>query len=205
VRRRVWAPIGERPLALGHHRYEWLCVTAFIQPTGGETVWYLSDGVSKPFFEKLLADFAETVEAGRRRRIVLHKICGSVPESAKGRYSPAKCIGTEKHRIEGQPEKKHVSTSYVERSNLTIRMQNRRFTRLTNGFSKKLENHAYSVALFVMFYNFTRIHKALRVTPAMQAGVTDRLWEVADIVALVEAEEAKADRTRGPYRKKIPA
>jgi hypothetical protein len=71
VRRRVWAPIGERPLALGHHRYEWLYVTAFVQPTGGETVWYLSDGVSKPFFEKLLADFAETVGAGKQRRIIL--------------------------------------------------------------------------------------------------------------------------------------
>jgi hypothetical protein len=133
---------------------------------------------------------------------ILHKIYGSVPESAKGRYSPAECIGTEKHRIEGNPEKKHVSTSYVERSNLTFRMQNRRFTRLTNGFSKKLENHAYSVALFVMFYNFTRIHKTLRVTPAMQAGVTDRLWDVKDIVALIEAEEAKPAK-RGPYKKKL--
>ena len=71
MRRRVWAPIGERPLALGHHRYQWLYVTAFVQPTGGETVWYLSDGVSKPFFEKLLADFAETVGAGKQRRIIL--------------------------------------------------------------------------------------------------------------------------------------
>jgi len=71
VRRRVWAPIGERPLALGHHRYQWLYVTAFVQPTNGETVWYLSDGVSKPFFEKLLADFVETVEVGRKCRIVL--------------------------------------------------------------------------------------------------------------------------------------
>jgi len=81
-------------------------------------------------------------------------------------------------------------------------MQNRRITRLTNGFSKKLENHAYSVALFVMFYNFCRIHKTLRVTPAMAAGVTDRLWEVADIVALNEADEAKAvPAKRGPYKK----
>jgi hypothetical protein len=96
---------------------------------------------------------------------------------------------------------KHVSTSYVERSNLTLRMQNRRFTRLTNGFSKKLENHAYSVALFAMFYNFTRIHKTLRVTPAMQAGVTGHVWDVKDIVSLVEAEEAKAERKRGPYKK----
>ena len=116
------------------------------------------------------------------------------------RYSPPVCIGAKKDFIEGSPDPKHASTSYVERSNLTFRMQNRRFTRLTNGFSKKLENHAYSVALFVMFYNFTRIHSTLRVSPAMAAGVTDRLWDVSDIVALVEAEEAKADRKRGPYK-----
>jgi hypothetical protein len=90
----------------------------------------------------------------------------------------------------------------VERSNLTIRIQKRRFTRLTNVFSKKIENHAYSVALFVMVYNFTRLHTTLRVTPAMAAGITDRLWDVRDIVALVEAEEAKDDRKRGPYKKR---
>jgi hypothetical protein len=84
----------------------------------------------------------------------------------------------------------------------TFRVQNRRFMRQTNGLSKKLEDHAYSVALFVMFHNFTRIHKTLRVTPAMAAGVTDRLWEVKDIVAIVEAEEAKAERKRGPYKVK---
>lgn len=88
----------------------------------------------------------------------------------------------------------------MERSNLTFRMQNRRFTRLTNGFSKKLENHAYSVALFVMCYNFTSIHSTLRVTPAMAAGVTGHVWDVSDIVALVEAEEAKPIRKRGPYK-----
>ena len=90
----------------------------------------------------------------------------------------------------------------MERSNLTIRTQNRRFTRLTNGFSKKLENHAYSVALFAMFYNFTRIHKTLKVTPAMEAGVTDRLWDVKDIVKLVEAAETKPTK-RGPYKKRV--
>jgi hypothetical protein len=95
-------------------------------------------------------------------------------------------------------------TSYVERSNLTFRMQNRRFTRLTNGFSKKLENHAYSVALFVMFYNFCRIHKTLRITPAMAAGVTERLWEVADIVAVVEAIE-EPTKKRGSYKKQRDA
>jgi hypothetical protein len=135
---------------------------------------------------------------------ILNKIYGSVPESAKGRYSPAVCLGAKKDQIEGKPDPKHVSTSYVERSNLTFRMQNHRFTRLTNGFSKKLENHAYSVALFVMFYNFTRIHKTLSVTPAMAAGVTDRLWEVKDIVALVETAEAKPAK-RGPYKKRLGA
>ncbi len=96
----------------------------------------------------------------------------------------------------------HVSTSYVERQNLTIRMHMRRFARLTNGFSKKVENHAYAVALHMMYYNFVRIHSKLRTSPAMAAGVSDRLWEVADIVALVEAsEEASASKTRGPYKK----
>lgn len=133
---------------------------------------------------------------------VIQKIYGTVPEAAKGRYSPAVCIGVRKERVEGSPDPRHVSTSYVERSNLTIRMQNRRFTRLTNAFSKKVENHAWSVALFATFYNFVRIHTTLRVTPAMAAGVTDRLWEIGDIVALVEAHEAEAPRERGPYKKR---
>lgn len=137
---------------------------------------------------------------------ILNKIYGASSEAAKGRYSPAECIGAKKERIEGKPDPAHISTSYVERSNLTIRMQNRRFTRLTNGFSKKLENHAYSVALFAFFYNFCRIHKTLRVAPAMEAGVSERLWSVEDIVALVEAEEAKEPVTkRRPYKKRISA
>ena len=130
------------------------------------------------------------------------KIYGSSPESAKGRYSPAECTGIRKTRIEGKPDIEHVSTSYVERSNLTLRMQNRRFTRLTNGFSKKLENHALSVALFAFYYNFCRIHQTLRVAPAMAAGVSTKLWEVSDIVALIEAEEAKTVTKRGPYKAK---
>ena len=189
-----------------------LIVSYFIGDRSGQSAIALMDDLAGRLANRvqLTTDghkaYLEAVEGAFGADIdyaVLHKIYGSVPESAKGRYSPAECIGTEKHRIEGKPEKKHVSTSYVERSNLTIRMQNRRFTRLTNGFSKKLENHAYSVALFVMFYNFTRIHKTLRVTPAMAAGVTKRLWDVKDIVALVEAEEAKAAPVkRGPYNKR---
>jgi IS1 family transposase len=135
---------------------------------------------------------------------IINKIYGTVPEAAKGRYSPAVCIGAKKERIEGKPDPAHVSTSYVERQNLTIRMHMRRFTRLTNAFSKKVENHAYAVALHMMYYNFVRVHQKLRTSPAMAAGVSARLWEVSDIVALVEAEEAKVvPAKRGPYKKKV--
>lgn len=136
---------------------------------------------------------------------VLHKVYGSSPEAAKGRYSPAECIGTTKNRIEGDPDPAHVSTSYVERHNLTMRMHMRRFTRLTNAFSKKVENHAYAVALHMMYYNFVKVHSKLRVSPAMAAGVSDRLWEIGDIVALIETDEAKIDRKRGPYKKTLIA
>jgi IS1 family transposase len=131
----------------------------------------------------------------------LVKIYGVAPDSAKGRYSPAECTGARKQWIEGDPDPKHVSTSYVERSNLTIRMHVRRFTRLTNAFSKKVENHAYAVALHVMYYNFVCTHSKLRMPPAMAAGVSDQLWEIGDIVKLVEDAEAKPGK-RGPYKKK---
>ncbi len=103
----------------------------------------------------------------------------------------------------GAPDMAHVSTSFVERNNLTMRMHMRRFTRLTNAFSKKVENHAYAVALHMMYYNFVKINGKLRMTPAMVAGVSDRLWEMSDIVALLEAKEAAtAPKVRGPYKKK---
>jgi IS1 family transposase len=120
----------------------------------------------------------------------LVKTYGAAPESAKGRYSPAECTSAHKVRIEGRPDPKHVSTSYVERQNLTMRMAMRRFTRLTNGFSKKLENHAHAVSLHFFHYNFIRIHKTLRMTPAMAAGVTDRLYDMADLVRIIEEYEA---------------
>jgi IS1 family transposase len=131
---------------------------------------------------------------------MLVKLYGASPDSAKGRYSPAECTGAIKMPIEGRPDPTHISTSYAERANLTLRMHMRRFTRLTNGFSKKVENHDHSMALFTTYYNFVRIHNTLRVTPAMAAGVSDRLWEVSDIVALVEAAEATPAK-RGPYKK----
>ena len=154
-----------------------------------------SDG-HKAYLEAVEGAFCADIDYA-----MLVKIYGASPESAKGRYSPAECTGARKERIEGKPDFDHVSTSYVERHNLTMRMHMRRFTRLTNAFSKKVENHAYAVALHMMYYNFVRLHSKLRVSPAMAAGVATRLWEVADIVALVEAEEAKSDRKRGPYKK----
>lgn len=121
---------------------------------------------------------------------------GNTPER---KYSPGECCGTRKETVEGRPDGRYISTSYVERQNLTMRMHMRRFTRLTNAFSKKLENHAHAVALHMMYYNFVRLHKTLRVTPAMAAGVSDRLWEIGDIVKLIEDAEP-APKPRGPYK-----
>jgi IS1 family transposase len=136
----------------------------------------------------------------------LVKMYGQAPESFKGRYSPSPFISARKTRIEGRPDPRHVSTSYVERQNLTMRMHMRRFTRLTNGFSKKLENHANAVALHFAYYNLVKVHKTLRMTPAMAAGVTNRLWDVADLVAVLEAAEAPSEpKKRGPYKKRVAA
>lgn len=130
----------------------------------------------------------------------IHKMYGNA-KGERGRYSPAAVTGIKKRRIQGRPDPALVSTSYVERQNLTMRMHMRRFTRLTNAFSKKVENHAYAVALHMTYYNFVRLHKTLRVTPAMAAGVETRLWEIGDIVKLIEADEA-APAKRGPYKKR---
>jgi IS1 family transposase len=123
----------------------------------------------------------------------LVKIYGETPHPP-GRYSPAECIGAEKHLITGRPDPRHISTSYAERANLSIRMHDRRFTRLTNAFSKKAENHAHSVSLNFMYYNFVRIHTTLRCTPAMAAGVTSTLWELADMVQVLENWEERQIR-----------
>ena len=122
-------------------------------------------------------------------------------KSAERRYSPGECCGTRKDVIEGEPVKKDISTSYVERSNLSLRMHNRRFTRLTNAFSKKFENHVHMISLYTVFYNFVRIHKSLKVTPAMAAGVTDELLEMEDIVKLIDDAAPKPGRPK-TYKKK---
>ena len=120
---------------------------------------------------------------------MLIKLYGSQPTEGQRRYSQAACIGTESKVIHGKPDKAHISTSYVERQNLTMRMSMRRFTRLTNGFSKKVENHMHAISLHFMYYNFARPHKSLSkpylTTPAMAAGLTDRIWTIEDIVSLL--------------------
>lgn len=115
----------------------------------------------------------------------LHKIYGAT-EANEARYSPATCIGCDMKVVSGDPDPAHVSTSYVERQNLTMRMSMRRFTRLTNGFSKKLENHGHAVALYFLHYNFCRVHKTLRVTPAMEAGIANHVWTTQELVELLE-------------------
>jgi hypothetical protein len=122
----------------------------------------------------------------------LVKVFGNDPEGQK-RYSPAQCLGTKRVQIIGEPEPEFVSTSYVERQNLTMRMGMRRFTRLTNGFSKKIDNHMHQVALFYMHYNFGRMHQTLgRITPAMAAGLSSHVWSIAEIVSLASAVNSLA-------------
>jgi IS1 family transposase len=123
---------------------------------------------------------------------MLVKLYGASPEAAAGRYSPAECTGIRKTRIEGNPDPAHVSTSYAERHNLNMRMQMRRFTRLTTGYSKKIENHEHMVALYTVWYNWIRTHKAHRVTPAMAAGLTNKLMEMDDVARLIDDDEMRA-------------
>jgi len=117
----------------------------------------------------------------------LVKKYGDAPEAEK-RYSPPICVGADRTVLRGRPDPDHISTSFVERHNLTIRMQMRRYTRLTNAFSKKIENHKHALALFLMFYNFARIHQTLRVTPAREAGVSDHVWSLEEIALLADTE-----------------
>lgn len=130
----------------------------------------------------------------------LIKLFGVAPDSAKGRYSPAECIGIRKERINGEPDPRHVSTSFVERHNLTMRMQMRRFARLTNAFSKKFENHMHMVAIYTVWYNYVKQHKSLKgLSPAMASGLSDTLWSMTDLAEMVDATVPKPGK-RGPYK-----
>ena len=157
-----------------------------------------SDG-HKAYLEAVEGAFGGDIDYAR-----LVKLYGSKSSaSSEKRYSPAECVGTRKLKVEGDPDLTYVSTSYVERNNLTMRMSMRRFTRLTNAFSRKIENHAYSVSLHFMYYNFCRQHKSLKgITPAMAAGVTDRLWNIEDIVRIVDKAAPKPGRPK-TYKKQI--
>jgi IS1 family transposase len=122
------------------------------------------------------------------------KVFGVVPEAIKGRYSPPACLGSRKVVVKGNPDPALICTSHSERNNLNVRMHSRRMTRLTNAFSKKVENHVHAMALHFLYYNFVRVHQTLKVSPAMAAGVTNRLWEMKDVVAMLEAWEVMQER-----------
>lgn len=140
----------------------------------------LTTDAHKPYLSAVEDAFGADIDYA-----VLQKLYGADGNDEK-RYSPATCIGVRSQTIVGDPNPKHVSTSYVERQNLTMRMHMRRFTRLTNAFSKKAENHAHAVAIHFMWYNFAKIHQTPRVTPAMEAGITDRVWDAEDIIRLLD-------------------
>ncbi|MBI1869039.1 MAG: IS1 family transposase [Methylocystis sp.] len=187
-----------------------LLISHFVGGRDGECAkWFIDDMASRVTNRiQLTSDghraYLEAVEGAFGADVdyaMLNKIYGSAPESAKGRYSPAECVGAKKERIEGNPDMKHVSTSYAERANLTMRMHNRRFTRLTNAFSKKFENHAHMVAIYAVWYNWIRIHKSLRVTPAMAAGISETIMSWADIAAAMDA--GTPAKKRGPYKKAV--
>jgi IS1 family transposase len=164
------------------------CATDFLQDVAKRLknrIQLTTDG------HKMYLSAVEDAFGGDADYSMLVKVYGSSGER-EGRYSPGVCLNCVQLPVTGDPDPKHVSTSYVERQNLTMRMNMRRFTRLTNAFSKKVENHAHSVALFYMHYNFARVHQTLRVTPAMEAGIARHVWSIEEIVALTEPALSKA-------------
>ena len=152
-----------------------------------------SDG-HRPYLEAVEGAFGSEVDYA-----MLIKLFGRSQER-ENRYSPPKCIGVRRRRIKGKPDRKLVSTSFVERQNMTLRMQNRRFTRLTNAFSKKLENHRHALAIHFMHYNFCRIHQTLRVTPAMEAGIAKHVWSVDELAALPTPRQSPAIASELPQK-----
>lgn len=185
-----------------------LCVTYFVGDRGKHSAFaFMEDCASrivgrlqittdahKPYLAAV-----ERAFGGDADYATLHKLYGASSEP-ETRYSPATCIGCVAKTMSGVPDPKHVSTSYVERQNLNMRMSMRRFTRLTNGFSKKVENHGHAVALYFAYYNFCRVHQTLRVTPAMEAGLADHVWSIEELVSLIPLQKAIK---RGPYKKRI--
>ena len=160
------------------------CATQFIQDLAGRLanrVQLTTDGL-KCYLTAVPDGFGTDIDYA-----MLVKVYGNDIIEGEKRYSPAICTGCKKQKKIGDPDPDFISTSYIERQNLTMRMGMRRFTRLTNAFSKKIENHVAAIALHFMYYNFCRIHQTLRVTPAMAAGVTGRLWSIQDVVALLDA------------------
>ncbi|HWE49215.1 MAG TPA: DDE-type integrase/transposase/recombinase [Bryobacteraceae bacterium] len=153
-----------------------------------------SDG-HKPYLKAVDAAFGNDIDFAQ-----LQKIYGEIDSEGHRRYSPATCIGCETKIVSGDPDPKHISTSYVERQNLSMRMSMRRFTRLTNAFSKKLENHAAVIAIYFTWYNLGRVHQTLKKTPAMAAGISDHAWSVEEMIGLLEAVEPKSTR---PARKAV--
>ncbi|HWM93653.1 MAG TPA: IS1 family transposase [Thermoanaerobaculia bacterium] len=165
------------------------CATEFMQDLASRLanrVQLTVDG------HKMYLSAVEDAFAGDIDFAQLIKVYGPTSEGDH-RYSPAECLGTQKHAVTGCPEPKHVSTSYVERHNLTLRMGMRRYTRLTNAHSKKLRNHVAALGLFLCFYNFCRLHQTIRCTPAMAAGVTAHVWSVAELVELLNRPAAEVD------------
>lgn len=163
----------------------------FMEDCASRTVGRLqvTTDAHKPYLKAVEGAFGLSVDYAQ-----LQKIYGAPSDEEQRRYSPAKCIGCEMKTVLGYPDPDHVSTSYVERQNLTLRMSSRRFTRLTNGFSKKAENHAHAVAIHYMHYNYCRIHQTLRVTPAMEAGLTDHVWSTDEVIALLPKPNVKASK-----------
>lgn len=185
-----------------------LMISHFVGGRDGEcAAWFMDDVASRLATRvQLTSDghraYLEAVEGAFGADVdyaMLVKLYGASPEASKGRYSPAECTGIIKRPIEGKPDPKYISTSYAERQNLTMRMSMRRFTRLTNGFSKKFENHAHMVAIYAVWYNFLRIHKTLRVTPAMAAGLSETVMDWGQIVEAMDADQPA--KKRGPYKK----
>jgi IS1 family transposase len=185
-----------------------LCVTYFVGDRGKHSAFAFMDDAAKRIKGRLQITtdahrpYLAAVEkafGGDADYATLHKLYGASSEP-ETRYSPATCIGCDMKTVSGSPDPKHVSTSYVERQNLTMRMSMRRFTRLTNGFSKKVENHGHAVALYFAYYNFCRVHQSIRVTPAMEAGLTDHVWSVEELISLLPEPVAKK---RGSYKARI--